>query len=89
MFSCDGKQEQRPNILIFFSDELSPEYLGAYGGNIPTPNLDRLASGGIRFENAYVAASMCTPSRFALMTGKFPGRCIHPDFMKAYPADEP
>jgi arylsulfatase A-like enzyme len=81
--------DTRPNIILFFSDELDPEYLGAYGGDIPTPHLDQLASRGIRFEEAYVASSMCTPSRFALLTGKYPGRCIHPDFLKAYPQDQP
>lgn len=87
--SCQSKHPDRPNIIVFFSDELDPEYLGAYGGNIPSPHLDQLAASGIRFEKAYVAASMCTPSRFALLTGKYPGRCIHPDFLKAYPQDQP
>lgn len=87
--SCHLEVENRPNIIVFFSDELDPEYLGAYGGDIPTPHLDQLAARGIRFEEAYVAASMCTPSRFALLTGKYPGRCVHPDFLKAYPQDQP
>ncbi len=86
---CHTDHDTRPNIILFFSDELDPEYLGAYGGDIPTPHLDQLASRGIRFEEAYVASSMCTPSRFALLTGKYPGRCIHPDFLKAYPQDQP
>lgn len=87
--SCNTGRDSRPNIILFFSDELDPEYLGAYGGDIPTPHLDQLASRGIRFEEAYVAASMCTPSRFALLTGKYPGRCVHSDFLDAYPQDQP
>lgn len=79
----------KPNILIFFSDELAPEYLSCYGGEIPTPHLDQLASQGIRFDRAYTAASMCTPSRFSLMTGQYPGRCQHPQFMLDYPKDQP
>jgi arylsulfatase A-like enzyme len=89
IYACDSDKDRRPNIIIFFSDELAPEYLGAYGGKIPTPHLDNFASGGIRFDRAYVAASMCTPSRFALLTGKYPGRCAHPEFKKSYPEDQP
>jgi len=87
--ACNSVKDPRPNIIIFFSDELAPEYLGAYGGEIPTPHLDKFASGAIRFDQAYVSASMCTPSRFALLTGKYPGRCIHPDFKGSYPKDIP
>jgi len=86
---CQQKQDTKPNIIIFFSDELAPEYVGAYGGKMPTPNLDRLAANGIKFENTYVVAPMCTPSRFAILTGKYPGRCIHPDFLGTYPEDQP
>jgi arylsulfatase A-like enzyme len=81
--------DPRPNIIIFYSDELDPEYLSAYGGHFQTPNLDKLALGGIRFTNAYTAAPMCTPSRFSLLTGKYPGRCIHKEFLEAYPEEEP
>jgi arylsulfatase A-like enzyme len=87
--TCSPPKDERPNILIFFSDELAPEYIGAYGGEIPTPHLDNLAREGIRFDRAYVAASMCTPSRFSLLTGKYPGRCGHPDFLESYPDDRP
>ncbi len=83
------KADERPNIILFFSDELAPEYVSAYGGNIPTPHIDRLAETGIRFTNAHVASPMCTPSRFALITGKYPGRCVHPDYLEAYTEDEP
>lgn len=65
----------RPNIIVLYSDELTHEYLSCYGGSIPTPNLDSLAREGMKFTNAYVAAPMCTPSRFALLTGTFAGRC--------------
>ncbi len=62
---------KRPNIVMLVSDELAPEYLGCYGGEIPTPNLDRLCRGGTRFTEAYCTSSVCAPSRFTLMTGKY------------------
>ena len=52
-----------------FTDELEFNDIGAYGGNFPTPELDKLAGEGIRFNRAYCPASMCTPARFAFLTG--------------------
>jgi arylsulfatase A-like enzyme len=86
--SCT-KKEPQPNFVIFYSDELDPEYISLYGESFRTPNIDKLGSEGIKFTNAYVAAPMCTPSRFALLTGKYPGRCVHKDFLEAYPKEEP
>ncbi len=79
----------RPNIVVIFSDELAPEFLGAYGGSFPTPNLDRLASEGLRFTRAYSAAPMCTPSRFGLLTGTYPGRSTDPAFLADFPRTGP
>jgi len=63
----------RPNILFVWSDDQSVPDLGAYGHpSIKTPNLDQLASDGMRFERAYVASPQCSPSRSAVMTGRFP-----------------
>ncbi|MBD3291074.1 sulfatase-like hydrolase/transferase, partial [candidate division KSB1 bacterium] len=78
-----------PNIVLLYSDELPPSYLGCYGGEFPTPNLDALAADGIRFTHSYVAAPMCTPSRYALLTGQMPGRCVHPEFLEEFPPDQP
>ncbi|MEM7790359.1 MAG: sulfatase-like hydrolase/transferase, partial [Verrucomicrobiota bacterium] len=63
-----------PNIVLIFSDEMRPEYLGCYGGSYSTPNIDRLAAEGMRFEQAFTAASACTPSRYSVLTGQYPGR---------------
>ncbi len=78
-----------PNFILIFTDEMQFSDLGCYGGDIPTPNIDRLASRGILFSNAYTPASMCTPSRYAVLTGQFPGRCSAPSFARENPAQEP
>ena len=72
--ACNStKKEAKPNIIIFFTDDQGYGDVGCYGGEgFKTPNLDALASNGIRFTDFYVAASVCTPSRGALLTGKYP-----------------
>src|SRR5437870_1007096 len=65
----------RPNIIFLLADDLGPGDIGCYGGQfVPTPNIDRLAAEGIRFEQFYVASPVCSPSRCALITGQFPAR---------------
>ncbi len=61
----------RPNLLIILADDLGFSDLGCYGGEIPTPNLDRLATNGLRFTQFYNTAR-CWPSRAALLTGHYP-----------------
>lgn len=64
----------RPNIVMIIADDLGYGDLGCYGSDIPTPHIDSLAREGARFTDFYVAASTCTPSRFALLTGRAPIR---------------
>jgi arylsulfatase A-like enzyme len=61
----------RPNIVLILADDMGFSDLGCYGGEIKTPNLDRLASGGLRFSQFYNCA-VCGPSRAALMSGLYP-----------------
>ncbi|MGB5820662.1 MAG: arylsulfatase [Saonia sp.] len=75
--SCKKKEEHVfPNIVIILADDLGYGDLGSYNQKslIPTPNLDRLAAEGIRLTDAYCPVSVCSPSRFALMTGSYPFR---------------
>lgn len=68
-------QNESPNIVIIFTDDQGYGDLGSYGAeNFETPNLDRMAEEGMRFTSFYVAASVCTPSRAALLTGRYPMR---------------
>ncbi|MFN6139216.1 MAG: sulfatase-like hydrolase/transferase, partial [Planctomycetota bacterium] len=63
--------ERAPNIVFILADDLGWGELGSYGQTkLQTPNLDRLASQGIRFTQHYSGAPVCAPSRCVLMTGK-------------------
>ncbi|MCU0376145.1 MAG: arylsulfatase [Chitinophagaceae bacterium] len=63
---------QQPNVVLIYADDVGYGDLGSYGNTcIPTPNLDRLAAGGQRFTRAYTSAATCTPSRYALLTGRY------------------
>jgi arylsulfatase A len=67
--------ERPPNFIVIVADDLGYGDLGVYGHPIiRTPNLDRMASEGVRLTNFYAAASICTPSRAALLTGRYPIR---------------
>jgi arylsulfatase len=63
-----------PNIIMIFCDDLGYGDLGCYGSNLRTPNLDRMASEGMRFTHFLSANPVCSPSRAALMTGRYPTR---------------
>lgn len=66
---------KRPNVLLFLADDLGIGDLGCYGNTtIRTPNIDRLASEGVRLTHHLAASAMCTPSRAALLTGRYPVR---------------
>lgn len=63
---------QKPNIVFIMSDDHAYQAISAYGSNlIQTPNIDRLADEGMRFDHAYVTNSICAPSRAVILTGKF------------------
>lgn len=68
---ADSGQTDRPNIIIIMSDDMGYSDVGSYGGEIDTPNLDRLAKNGLRFSQFY-NASRCCPTRASLLTGQFP-----------------
>src|SRR5438045_1884563 len=61
----------KPNILVILADDLGYSDLGCYGGEIRTPNLDRLAADGLRFTQFYNCARCC-PSRASILTGLYP-----------------
>ena len=98
LIHAQGNLPDRPNFVIVFVDDLGYGDLGAYGHpTIRTPNLDRLATEGQKWTNFYVGASVCTPSRAALMTGRLPvrngmmskhRRVLFPDSANGLPEEE-
>ncbi|WP_062218158.1 sulfatase [Streptomyces sp. NBRC 109706] len=72
---ASDRPRRRPNILFVLADDLGWADLSAYGApHIRTPNLDRLAARGVRFTDAYSGSATCSPTRFSLYTGRYPGR---------------
>ena len=65
-------QADKPNIIFIMSDDHAERAISSYGSDlVDTPNIDRIANEGVRFENAFVTNSICAPSRAVLLTGKY------------------
>ncbi|HCY43757.1 MAG TPA: hypothetical protein DHV48_20880 [Prolixibacteraceae bacterium] len=76
-FVCEGKPklQNKPNVVIILTDDMGYGDISCYNQNqIKTPNIDRLATEGVRFTNFYVPTPYCAPSRASLLTGRFPLR---------------
>ncbi len=70
------------NVIVIVPDDHARRSMGAYGNpDVITPNLDRIANQGIRFDNAYAAAPVCSPSRGAMLSGKYPSQVGLKDFL--------
>jgi len=64
-----------PNVLLIYADDLGYGDVSTYGATeLSTPNIDKLAEGGVRFTNGYASSATCSPSRYALLTGVYPWR---------------
>lgn len=78
---------QKPNIVIIISDDQSFNSIGyTSSGAVYTPTIDMLAREGMIFTNAHHPATVCSPSRYSIFTGKFPGRCEGKVYMKKFPS---
>ena len=78
--ASSGKSTDKPNVVIIFCDDVGYADIGVFGAKgYETPNLDRMAAEGVKFTDFYAAASSCTPSRVALMTGCYPQRASLPN----------
>jgi arylsulfatase A-like enzyme len=70
-WAADGPK--RPNVVLIIADDMAWDDCGAYGNpRVKTPNIDRLAREGMRFDRAFVTASSCSPSRSSIITGRYP-----------------
>jgi len=71
---------RRPNIVLIMADDLGYGSLGCYGSKeVQTPHIDRLAAGGLRFTDFHSSGTVCSPTRAALLTGRYPQRCAWVD----------
>ncbi len=71
----EATNREQPNVIIIYADDLGYGDLSCYGAkNVETPNVDRLANGGIRFTNVHAVAATSTPSRYSLLTGEYAWR---------------
>ncbi|KPL10578.1 MAG: arylsulfatase, partial [Bacteroides sp. SM23_62] len=71
LLSCSSTIE-RPNIIVIMADDLGHGDVGCYGATaVSTPNIDKLADGGLKFTSGYCTAATCTPTRFSFLTGMY------------------
>ncbi len=71
--ACSADGPGRPNVVLIIADDLAWDDCGAFGNPaVKTPNIDKLARGGMRFDRAFVTASSCSPSRSSIITGRHP-----------------
>ncbi|UCS95471.1 arylsulfatase [Echinicola marina] len=69
-----GDKQNKPNVLLIYTDDVGYGDIAVYGGKVPTPHIDKLAEDGLLFTNAYATAATCTPSRYSLLTGEYAWR---------------
>lgn len=75
----------KPNIIFFLVDDYDKPETSPYGGKVLTLNLDRLAREGMLFNNAYVTSTVCTPSRYTMLTGRYAGSSHSNKFLSEFP----
>ncbi len=77
--ACLAAAESTPNVIFILADDIGYGDFGCYGATkIRTPNADRLASQGLRFTDAHAPSAVCTPTRYAFMTGEYAWRKSRP-----------
>ncbi|MFR9524294.1 MAG: sulfatase-like hydrolase/transferase [Rikenellaceae bacterium] len=76
---------KKPNIIFIVTDDQHFSTMKCWGGDVLTPNIDRLAHEGVKFNRAYVASSVSSPARYSLLSGRYSGRCRGEQFMDRFP----
>jgi arylsulfatase A-like enzyme len=83
------KKKERPNIVFIIGDDVGTYDLGCYGNrSIETPNIDRLAASGLKFNNAFLTTSSCSPSRVSIITGRYPHNTGAAELHSPLPANQ-
>ncbi|NQZ78681.1 MAG: sulfatase-like hydrolase/transferase, partial [Ekhidna sp.] len=84
LFACESIQ-QKPNVVLILVDDLGWTDLGNYGSDFyQTPNVDALATQGVKFTNSYSTCTVCSPTRASIMTGKYPARLHLTDWIEGH-----
>src|SRR5262245_33585766 len=83
--SGEANAQRPPNVVLIYADDLGYGDLSCYGSAISTPNIDQIAREGMRFTHFYSSSPVCSPSRAALMTGRYPVRVGIPSVL--FPSD--
>lgn len=79
-----AQEDKKPNVVFILVDDYGWMDVGIYGSSFyETPNIDRLAKSGVKFNNAYTASPVCSPTRASIMTGKYPSKTYHTDWFGA------
>lgn len=85
--SASAADTPRPNFVIIIADDVSPDDLSPYDGKAKTPNLQQLASAGMRFDRAFLTCSSCSPSRCSIVTSLYPHQTGAAELHQPLPAD--
>ncbi|MDX9979182.1 MAG: sulfatase-like hydrolase/transferase, partial [Lentisphaeria bacterium] len=66
----------KPNVVLIYTDDQPLSEFNCYGGKVLSPNIDRLAREGMRFDRFYVSSAVCSPSRYSALSGRYASRCL-------------
>jgi len=87
LWAESARSDKRPNVIIIYTDDQGTFDLNCYGSDdLATPNVDALAARGLRFTQFYAGSSVCSPSRAALLTGRYPHRAGVPGNAESHPS---
>lgn len=85
MSSLAAAARRKPSIIFFLVDDYDKPETSVYGGKVLTPNLERMAKEGITFHNAHMTSTVCTPSRYTCLTGRYAGSSYSPVYLEECP----
>jgi arylsulfatase A-like enzyme len=83
--ACTSNAAEKPNVILIITDDQSWDSLGFTGGQVHTPRIDRMAREGLNFTDFNVTSTVCSPSRYSFLTGRFAGQCTGERFMREHP----
>ena len=83
----ETQSDDQPSVVVIYTDDQDPDWVGAYGGDVLTPNIDSLAEDGVRFDRYYASSPVCSPSRYSALTGRYASRSKR--FQEEFPPGGP